>query len=223
MTSDGFKTDITTLLDLSLDEVKTHFDESKNRKPLGEVTFFDLRVEDQSVSDGLHRMKYGVYLFFNSDGKCAYVGKTESSLANRFRQHLGFLKCDRYNQYLKRTLKIEYEGTGRKPKDYATQMLKMKNHSISIVNVTGQWDDVKSMLEPHCDFDHWDNWKSWSAKFLYDLEYSLQAIYCPPKPERYFLNCQKSHASLLKHQQKLKKLANESKNFAEVIARVYFK
>ena len=219
MTTNNFKTGITNLLELPLADVKAHFENHDNRKPLGEVTFFDLRVEDQSVSDGLRRMKYGVYLFFNADGKCAYVGETESSLANRFLQHFGFLEGDGRNQYLKHTLEREAPDGGRETKDYATQMLKMKDHSIAIVNVTSQWDKIEEKLKPHCNSNKWDDWESWSTKFVLGLEKTMQAIYCPPKSEPYFLNRQKNHTPLLNHQQKIRRLASGGADFAEILAR----
>ena len=147
-----FKTHISELLGKNLDEVKAHFE--THREKLGNIKFTDLLLEH--YDDGKVRgMNHGVYMFFNPQGECAYIGKSnKQNFAERLAAHFGMMRGYRGNIYLHRTLMQSRKKNGvdekLKPetKEYAAMVNEMNNHSLSLINVY-YWEGIKDDLRKH--------------------------------------------------------------------------
>ena len=196
-----FKTNITELLGKDLDAVKAHFESHQDK--LGNIKFLDLLLEHYGKGE-VKGMNHGVYMFFNPQGQCAYIGKSNNqNFAERLGANFGMMRGYRGNVYLHRTLmqsRMENNPNEKpEPKDYAAMVNKMYDHSISLINVYG-WEGkedkegkeykkgIKDVLRDHGgDPNLFEGIKRrgkerWGKEvFVSELETTLQAIYCPPK------------------------------------------
>lgn len=97
-TTRNFKIGLESLLDLRLNTVKENI--IKNEKcPLKNLKFLDLLTIDETESKD-KTLRHGIYLFFDSEGKCLYVGKCES-FAKRIGEHFGMSPKNSMNKFLK--------------------------------------------------------------------------------------------------------------------------
>ncbi len=101
-TTRNFKIGLESLLDLPLDKVKENI--IKNEKCLlKDLKFLDLLTIDETKSKD-KALRQGVYLFFDSEGKCLYVGKSQS-FAQRIGEHFGMSPKNSRNKFLKAVVK----------------------------------------------------------------------------------------------------------------------
>ena len=214
----SFKIDICDLLGNSLSDVKAELDNPENHKKLGELKFLDFMVGDKPGQS----MRHGVYLFFNPDNKCAYIGKTNKQhFAKRIAAHFGMEDAANDNQYLRLTIDRDPHKV-LEFKDYICHLPKMGDHSLVMIGVH-DWKKTDTKLV-YLDAGGTTNFTGY-AEFVNCLEKFLQAVYCPPiemkemdgKPNDHFLNKQKSRRPLRKKQKKIMEMAEGGATLAELI------
>ena len=186
------KLHINQLLPENLNKVKDLIEGA--RMKLKDIKFMDLLVENPDA-EKVRGMDFGVYLFFNSDGQCAYVGMTMDGFAKRMGQHFYTRRrgwpLDKSNQYLEGTLINQRGKDKREPADYSGMARDMGDHSLVMINAY-YWDGVKHALK-EAGVGKPEKFEGlirrgrevWGAqKFCESLEKTLQAIYCPgPKDD----------------------------------------
>ena len=144
-----FKLNVSDLLGKTLDEVKSAVEGAG--VPLGEIKFMELVLFDpQGEPQPLH---YGVYLFFNEEGQCTYVGQTVKGFVARMGEHFSTHEKSPRNGYLGLTA-----GDGHSGHYHGTAAGLLK-HRLTLVYLEGK------------------DWKG--GDFLDRLELTLQAAYCP--------------------------------------------
>ncbi|MGV0033456.1 MAG: GIY-YIG nuclease family protein [Candidatus Azotimanducaceae bacterium WSBS_2022_MAG_OTU7] len=217
------------LLLLSVKDSEAHFNNPANRKKIGELTFLDLVLQQSDSGDSAAGMSFGVYLFFNPAGQCAYVGKTaKQGFAERIGSHFGAHNKSMGNVYVQRTLKRSAIDANKKPDysplEYEKQIQQMHDHSITMINFTNV-KKVEEILKHHGGkFADGCNWNAWVPEFFTRLETVLQAMYCPERSTSkleaeldHFLIKPKRGRGTLRRIQK-NQIADKNQSLAKVIA-----
>lgn len=141
-----FKHRIDEFFDLSILEVKELIDKSY-KKPLSEILLFDLLVDEDS-NEGL---RHGIYMYFNDNNECLYVGKCSSShFAHRIGGHFGMSPKYGMNTFLKRTVKmlgLNYKEKSMAYNGYVEALPKISNYGLLLINANGMGDGFISRLE----------------------------------------------------------------------------
>ena len=107
--------------------------ENKYKIPLSELRLFDLLVDEDKNS----AMRHGVYMFFNDDGECIYVGMCSSShFAHRIGGHFGMSPKYGMNTFLKRTVKML--GLESSYSGYVEALPKIFGYRLLIVGANGK-------------------------------------------------------------------------------------
>ncbi|MEY8215804.1 MAG: GIY-YIG nuclease family protein [Colwellia sp.] len=80
------------------------------KKPLSEVLLYDLLL-NETINKAL---RHGVYMYFNDNNECIYVGMCSSShFAHRIGGHFGMSPKYGMNTFLKRAVKMLGYKTGK--------------------------------------------------------------------------------------------------------------
>jgi len=97
----SFKVEIDSLLNLPLSDVKSELLNSY-KCPLKELKVFDLLLNN----DETKAMRHGIYMFFDENNACVYIGMCSSShFAHRLGGHFGMSPTYKMNTFLKRIVK----------------------------------------------------------------------------------------------------------------------
>ena len=211
------KLHINQLLPENLNRVKDLIEGA--RMKLKDIKFMDLLVENPDA-EKVRGMDFGVYLFFNSDGQCAYVGMTMDGFAKRMGEHF-YTRKGKRNQYLEGTLRNQRGKDKREPADYSGMARDMGEHSLVMINAYW-WDGVKKALKEAGIYkpEKFDVLgETWGAqKFCESLEKTLQAIYCPgPKDDSNHWLVKKPKEKELHGIKKRIMEEKSGKNFAQLI------
>lgn len=137
-----FKLNVSDFEGLSVESVISLVN-SSNKKPLGEVTLYDLLI-NESTNEAL---RHGVYMYFNDKNECLYVGMCSSShFAHRIGGHFGMSPKYRMNTFLKRAVEMlglkekKYEG-------YVEVLPIISNYGLLIINANRKSKSYISNLE----------------------------------------------------------------------------
>ncbi len=139
----NFKFDIDDLLKLSVKEVKNIID-SGYKCPLKELKLFDLLLNEK----GDTAMRHGVYMFFNEDNQCIYVGKCSSShFAHRLGGHFGMSPLYGMNTFLKGMVKELHSKDKDKYESYVQTVKEIGDCSYLMINANGKGKKFIGELE----------------------------------------------------------------------------
>ncbi|MCG3866106.1 MULTISPECIES: GIY-YIG nuclease family protein [unclassified Photobacterium] len=137
-----FKIEVEKLIGLTVNEAKnTIF--SANARKLKELSFVDLLVDDNNEA-----MRHGVYIIFNSNSECVYVGKCSSvHFVDRLGSHLGMSKNYKYTFLSKLVSYLEL------PNDfsgYVSAAKEISDYKYLIINANRKGTDYIGKLEKIC-------------------------------------------------------------------------
>ena len=223
MSKHAFKLHVVDLLPLTLDEVKQKLADSSAR--LGDIGFMDMFVEHRP--EGQQPMSFGVYLFFNPEKVCTYVGQSTQSFATRIGAHLGDRTMK--NLYLQRahTPTEGFEGG-----HYAPKIDELREHRLTLVNAYN-WAGTKEVFTkalseaatPVAGVDvakleqrFPGPWSKDVEQLREKLENVLQAAFCPPEgttPDPFLIKPKKGRGGLLGLKEKMEK--QREANFAQLL------
>lgn len=137
-----FKFDVNDFNDESLNSIIKSID-SSYKKPLCEVTLYDLLLHEKTNK----ALRHGVYMYFNGDNKCVYVGMCSSShFAHRIGGHFGMSPKYGMNTFLKRAVEMlglkdkEYDG-------YVEALPLLANYGLVIIDANTKGKSFISKLE----------------------------------------------------------------------------
>lgn len=138
----SFKINVSDFEGLSLEAVVSRVN-SSYKKPLSEVSLYDLLM-NESTNEAL---RHGVYMYFNDNNECLYVGMCSSShFAHRIGGHFGMSPKYGMNTFLKRAVEMlglkekKYEG-------YVEALPKISNYGLLIINANKKGKSYISNLE----------------------------------------------------------------------------
>ena len=170
----SFKIDVSDLFPKRLDEVKATVEGAS--RPLSEIGLMDLvLVNPEAQAADAKPLLYGVYLFFDDDGQCAYVGETTVAFVKRIGQHLNPNFHDGWNQFLR----YSHENLEGAPGlHYHQTAAQVAEHQLTII-----YFDPHDWEEPMCkaggdprSINEADGWRG--AQLAEPLEITFQAVYC---------------------------------------------
>lgn len=117
-----------------------------SKKNLEQLRLFDLLLTDGSNQ----ALRHGVYLFFNQEGECVYVGTCSSShFAHRIGGHFGMSPKYGMNTFLRRVV----SGLKLKPSadngydHYVTALSQIGQYSILLIDANGKGRKFVRALE----------------------------------------------------------------------------
>ncbi|CAD5255619.1 MULTISPECIES: GIY-YIG nuclease family protein [Halomonadaceae] len=166
---DGFRT-------MDIGEVIESIDLAP-KKSLEQLRLFDLLLTDGSNQ----ALRHGVYIFFNQEGECVYVGMCSSShFAHRIGGHFGMSPKYGMNTFLRRVV----NGLNLKPSadngydHYVTALSQIGQYSILLIDANGKGRKfvralerlLHAMLKPNLNFPKGmpKTYKSFTAEVGFD-------------------------------------------------------
>lgn len=109
-----FKMHVDDFAALDMQEVRNAIQNSY-KKPLAELKLFDLLINEERNT----ALRHGIYIFFDDQGKCMYIGMCSSShFAHRLGGHFGMSPKYGMNTFLKRIVK-SFKVNPKEPEDYS--------------------------------------------------------------------------------------------------------
>ena len=176
-----FKFHVADLLFCTLEEVKERL--TNRSAKLVDIRFMDMFVEHRhDPCEGKWPMSQGVYLFFNSEGACTYVGRSEQSLVAQLGTHFAYKPIQNEGPMVAHASNL----------DYAAKVDELGDHKLVLVNAHG-WGYIKKCFRGAIDtaaveVDGVDlakleqRYPDPSVRaLLKQVEYTLQAAFCPPE------------------------------------------
>ena len=138
----SFKVDVDDLLDLSLFKVK-HKIQATYKCPLRDLKLFDVLLdEDKNVE-----MRHGVYMFFNENDACMYVGKCSSShFAHRLGGHFGMSPNYGMNTFLRRMVNVT-QPTPHTYQSYINTLKAIGGYKYLMIGANGKGPEFIGRLE----------------------------------------------------------------------------
>ena len=117
--------------------------ESYPRTSLKDLRFFDLLLSDDRET----ALRHGVYVFYNDQGDCLYVGMCSSShFAHRIGGHFGMSPKYGMNTFLRRAVK-DLGLDSKKYRSYVDALPAVGNYSLLIIDANKTGKDVIRRLE----------------------------------------------------------------------------
>ncbi len=189
-TTPNFKIGLESLLDLPLDTVKENI--IKNEKCLlKDLKFLDLLTIDETKSKD-KALRQGVYLFFDSEGKCVYVGKCQS-FPHRIGAHFAMSPVARMNDFLKAVVNKLHPESQRTSQPYVDTVRQViGDYGLLLIAVNRVPDDDCLNWKPYEKAPKGE--KTQKRKLVKKLEKTLIGLlqpcfnshhrsYKPPKPD----------------------------------------
>ena len=137
----GFKLHLDEFNLLRIDEIK-NFINAANKISLRELKLFDLLVDEERNT----AMRHGIYMFFDADGHCLYIGMCSSShFAHRIGGHFGMSPKYGMNTFLKRIVN-KFHLT-QDYSSYVNTLPKIADYGMLIISTNGKSKGFISALE----------------------------------------------------------------------------
>lgn len=170
-----FKLLVDNFFELKISDVMSVIEQSP-KITISELKLFDLLVNENTGK----ALRHGVYIFYNDEEECMYIGKCSSShFAHRIGGHFGMSPKYGMNDFLKRTVKLL--KLGEEYSSYVDALPIMGSYKLLIIDASGK-----------------------SKKFIFSLEKLFHRLYKPtlnfPKgyPKTYtFVNADEQFKSAL--------------------------
>ncbi len=166
----SFKLNVDDFEGLSIKAVMNIVDNAY-KKPLSEVLLFDLLL-NETTNEAL---RHGVYMYFNDENECVYVGMCSSShFVHRIGGHFGMSPKYGMNTFLKRTVKML--GLSSSMESYVEALPKISDYGLLIINANTKGKKYIARLEKifHINYKPTLNFPKGFPKTYKDLNYDEQ-------------------------------------------------